>query len=268
MKIIDVGSGSPVVLIPGVQGRWEWMRQGVEALSKHCRVITFSLADEPTCGAGFDEAAGFWCYVQQVAAAMDAAGVEKATICAVSYGGLIGAAFAARHPERVSALILVSAIPPSWTPDAKLRFLMKAPRLLLPLFCIGSLRLLPEIIAAKGFFRGIPFAIGHVLTVVTNPFSPRLMARRGRLITGLDIEDDVRRVACPTLLITGDGNLDRVVPTGLTRQYLRIWPHAIDVVLKRTGHLGLITAADDFASLVSGFADRPTSAEAQRRRIG
>ena len=30
--MIDVGSGTPVVLIPGLQGRWEWMAPTVDAL--------------------------------------------------------------------------------------------------------------------------------------------------------------------------------------------------------------------------------------------
>ena len=111
MNIIDVGSGTPVVLIPGIQGRWEWMRPAVDALSKQCRVITFSLADEPTSGARFDESAGVWSYVQQVADVLDATGVRHATICGVSYGGLIAAAFAARHPDKVSALVLVVGDP-------------------------------------------------------------------------------------------------------------------------------------------------------------
>ena len=77
MNIIDVGAGTPVVLIPGIQGRWEWMRPAVDALSKQCRVITFSLADEPTSGARFDESAGVWSYVQQVADVLDATGRSR-----------------------------------------------------------------------------------------------------------------------------------------------------------------------------------------------
>ena len=44
--IVDQGSGPPIVLSPGLQGRWEWMRPAVDALAKHYRVITFSLCDE------------------------------------------------------------------------------------------------------------------------------------------------------------------------------------------------------------------------------
>jgi len=42
----------------------------------------------------------------------------------------------------------------------------------------------------------------------------------------------------------------------LTREYHRIWPHAIQAVLERTGHLGLITRAEEFARMVASFADQ------------
>lgn len=257
MNIIDLGSGTPVVLIPGIQGRWEWMRPAVDALAKHCRVITFSLADEPTCGARFDASAGVWSYVQQVADALDATGVRAATICGVSYGGLIAAAFAARHPDRVSALVLASAIPPSWRPDARAEFFMRAPLLLSPLFCVASLRMCPEIFAARGGpLAGIGFTAAHVGNVISHWFSPRLMARRARLVASLDLERQLARVKCPTLVVTGEATLDRVVPVALTREYHRIWPHAIQAVLERTGHLGLITRAEEFARMVASFADQ------------
>src|SRR5215510_13994505 len=112
MRIVDVGSGAPIVIVPGIQGRWEWMKPAVDALAGRCRVITFSLADEPTCGGRFDPSHGFDSYVEQVTEAMDLAGVASAVVAGVSYGGLVAAAFAARHPERVSGLVLVSAVPP------------------------------------------------------------------------------------------------------------------------------------------------------------
>lgn len=256
MNIVDRGTGTPVVLIPGIQGRWEWMRPAVDALSKRCRVITFSLADEPTSGAPFDESAGIWSYVQQVNDVLERTGVRTATICGVSYGGLIAASFAARHPDKVDALVLASAIPPSWRPDARVEFFLRSPRLLSPLFCIGSLRMCPEIFAARGRVSGAAFAVQHATTVLANMFSPTLMARRARLVASLDVERELAKVQCPTLVVTGESSLDRVVPAPLTRQYHRIWPHAIEAVLERTGHLGPITRPDEFARLVASFADQ------------
>lgn len=256
------------MLVPGIQGRWEWMRPTVDALAARCRVITFSLADEPSSGGRFDEAAGFDSYIRQIRDAMDSTGVQRAVVCGVSYGGLIAASFAARHPDRTSGLILSSAIPPSWTPDQRTRFLMKAPRLLSPVFCVGSLRLFPEMVVAKeGVGAGLLFALRHVANVAAHPFTARLMARRVRLIAGLDLAARLAELRVPTLVITGEPALDRVVPVRATREYLRLWAHASQATVARTGHLGLITRPDQFADLVAGFAARVAGIEQERRDV-
>ena len=267
MKIVDRGGGTPIVVIPGVQGRWEWMKPTIDALAQRCRVITFSLADEPTCGASFDEARGFWCYVEHVREALDAAGVPRAAICGVSYGGPIAAAFAARYPERTASLILVSPLPPAWQPDRRAMFYLRAPRLLTPLFLAGSLRIYPEIAAAAPG-RAIPSAIRHATRAITHMSSPRRMARRVRLLAAVDLRGELARVAVPTLIVTGEPALDRVVPVAASRGYARLWPHARMETLARSGHLGLITRADAFAGMVVPFAERAANDTDRRRRVG
>jgi pimeloyl-ACP methyl ester carboxylesterase len=254
MNIIDVGTGPPLVLVPGIQGRWEWMKPAVDVLAERCRVITFSLADERTSGVAFDPARGFASYVDQIRDAMDQAGLASAAICGVSYGGLIAAAFAARHPDRTAALILVSAIPPSWKPDPRVRFFLRAPRLLSPLFCVGSLRLYREIAAATpGVLPGIGAGVRHGVTALTHPFSPIRMARRAQLLEGLDLARELKAVRVPALVVTGEADLERVVPVQLTREYLAIWPNAESATIAHTGHLGLITRPVAFADLVVPF---------------
>jgi pimeloyl-ACP methyl ester carboxylesterase len=269
MTIIDKGSGVPVVLVPGIQGRWEWMQPTVDALSRRCRVITFSLCDEPTSHGFFDETVGFDCYVQQISDALDACGVKAAIICGVSYGGLIAASFAARHPDRTRSVVVASAIPPSWVPDGRVRFLIRAPRLFSPIFCIRSLRLFGEMVAAR---EGIPsaliFAIRHLTAVATHRFSPVLMARRVRLLGETGLEAEVGTVRAPAFVITGQAELDKVVPVWMTREYLRLWPQAKTATLARTGHLGPITRPDEFADLVVRFAESFTQDEQRRRIVG
>ena len=274
MKLVDVGSGTPVVLVPGIQGRWEWMKPAVDTLARHCRVITFSLADEPTYGGPFDESSGFSSYVQQVADVLDAAGLRQAAICGVSYGGLVAATFAARHRDRVLSLVLVSAMPPSWQPDARARFFLRWPRLLSPLFCLGSLRMYPEIAAAvPGLASSIAAAIRHGFRALTHMFSPGRMARRVRMLEsagGVKASGyvaELERVNVPTLVVTGEPPLERVVPVALTREYLRIWPHAQAATIARTGHLGLITRPDEFARILLSFLAASSDTDAQRRRV-
>ena len=254
MRIVDRGSGVPVVVIPGVQGRWEWMTPGIDALAQRSRVITFSLADEPSSGARFDEALGFWNYVDQVRDALDARGLDRAAICGVSYGGLIAAAFAIRYPERTSSVILASALHPSWRPDARRRRYMAMPWLYAPAFCVRSLRNLREIAAANdGMWNTAVAGVRHGVNVLRYSFHPGRMARRMSLLEQARIEEGLARVKVPALLLTGEDALDKIVPPPVTRQYLKAWPQARVETLVRTGHLGMITRPHEFASLVTRF---------------
>ena len=268
MKIIDRGGGTPIVVIPGVQGRWEWMKPTIDALAQRCRVVTFSLADEPSCGGRFDEGDGFGSYVDQVRDALDSAGIREATICGVSYGGLIAAAFAARYPTRTSSLVLVSALPAGWHPNARVKFYLRAPRLLMPLFMLASLRMYPEIAAAHDdVVQGILAALRHGWRVMTHMFSPSRMARRVRLLQAVDLRHECSRVTTPALIVTGEPSLDRVVPVADTHDYLRLWPQASIATLARTGHLGLITRPAVFAQMVVPFAEH-SAIGSTRRRVG
>jgi len=268
MRIHDVGCGPPLVIVPGIQGRWEWMRPGVEALARRYRVVTFSLSDEPSSGATFDQARGFSTYVDQVASVVSTLGLGDVITCGVSYGGLIAASFAARHPDQVSALVLLSALPPSWQINARARFYLKAPRLLFPLFALSSLRLMREMVAAHdGLAGGVAAAAQHGWNVVTHPASPARMARRVRLLEGLDLADELKRLTVPTLAVTGEEHLDYVVPPALTREYLRLWPHARSGVLSKTGHLGVITRPDELSRMLDQFLES-VPASGERRRIG
>ncbi len=257
MQLVDRGHGPPIVLIPGIQGRWEWMRPTVEALAGHFRVLTFSLADEPSCGRPVAaRGATFDAYVEQVCEALAQAGLERAVICGISYGGLIAAAFATRHPEQVTALVLVSALPPTWRPDERIRRYLRAPRLMAPLFCLGSVRLLPEFVtAAGGRAAGLADALGHAWRALTHPFGPSRMAGRAVGVEQVVLGDPAR-MSAPVLVVTGDPALERVVPVALTLQYTRMWPGAEVARLERTGHLGSVTTPAAFAALVRQFVSR------------
>lgn len=251
--MVDRGSGIPIVVIPGIQGRWEWVAPAIDALAAHCRVLSFSLADEPSSDFSFDATAGLSGYVTQVREALDRAGVHRAVILGISYSGLIATEFAARHADRVLGLVLVSALPLGWTPDARARFYMRAPRLLSPLFWITSpFRMMPELRAALSGRTLGRFAGSVVYRAVRSPLSPTRMARRLRWIGTCEFSTPPR-LPVPALLITGEDALDRIVTPALTRQYLDRLPLARHVTLARTGHIGLVTRPTEFADAVREF---------------
>ncbi len=254
--MIDIGSGTPVVLIPGLQGRWEWMRPAVDAMAKRNRVLSFSLCDERSSPFACVPGKGFENYIDQVAAAMDRAGIATATVVGVSYGGLIAAEFAARFPERTSSLILASALHSAWKPDARTRRYLKAPRLMSPLFvATAPIRLNPEIAAAMPALLGrLRFMAAHAARVAMAPMSPAKMARRIEWAASHAFAD-LHGLNTPALVVTGEADLDRVVPVDITRRYLSELRRARHVVLERTGHLGIVTRPEKFAEILGRFLD-------------
>jgi pimeloyl-ACP methyl ester carboxylesterase len=252
--MVDVGRGEPIVLVPGLQGRWEWMQPAVTRLAQHYRVIAYSLCDERTSGFGWDPALGFENYVRQLAEVLNRAGLERATLVGVSYGGLIAAEFAARHPDRVTRLVLASALPTDWHPDRRARFYLRAPRLLSPLFVAGApLRLQPEVRAAfPRLADRLRFMAAQAWRVARAPVSPHKMARRVRWSDAHRFADLVR-VTAPVLVVTGEPGLDRVVPVEVSQRTVTHMPSARHVVLARTGHIGIVTKPDGFCRVVDEF---------------
>jgi len=253
MQIIDRGSGPPLVLIPGLQGRWEYMRPAVDALSAFFRVLTFSLDADDLDG-----------YARQVAAALSEKGIERATICGVSFGGLVAVRFAARHPSQCAALVLVSTPRPALRLRRRHQVYVRAPWIFGPVFLAESpWRLRPEIRAAIPDPRARRlFSLAAVRTLLSAPVSLSRIAARARLISTCDMGPDCARIAAPTLIVTGERDLDHVVPVEGSSEYLRLIPNARAVVLDRTGHLGSITRPDAFAALVREFTEGQRNAAA------
>ena len=255
--MIDVGNGPPLVLIPGLQGRWEWMRPTVNALACTFRVLSFTLAGDWGSGVRFDKQLGFDNFILQIDRILDEAGIESADFCGVSYGGLIAVRYAALRPQRVRHLVLASALPPDYQVDQRYNFYQRAPALLLPVFALTSARrAAPEIRAALPTFRARLRMVPQALRVIAAPVSPAHMKRRMELIRTVDFLEDVRRVHAPALAITGEPDLDRTVPVQLTRRYLECLPGTEHVVLDRTGHMGTVTRPLEFASIVASFVSR------------
>jgi 3-oxoadipate enol-lactonase len=271
--MFDHGTGPPLVVIPGVQGRWEWMIPGLRALGKRCRTISYSLCGDLGWGMRLDPSLGFENYLRQLDAVLDRAGIERAAICGVSYGGFIALRYAATRPHRVSTLVLVSAPAPGWVPSDRQRRYIARPWLSTPAFVLaGPLRLWPELRTALPEWRArLTFAVTHTARVLGAPSIPPLMASRVTLQQQLDFAPDCARVEAPALIISGEPPLDRVVPVEVTRTYASRIAGARYAMIERTGHIGMLTRPDLFADLVGEFVKQyaePSHAEEARVKGG
>jgi pimeloyl-ACP methyl ester carboxylesterase len=107
---LDVGTGSPVILIHGFGGSmWQWEHQQ-HALSKQFRVLTLDLpgsglSDKPDIDYRTDQMLDF------CIGFMNALQIEKATLVGNSMGAGLAIGMAITHPTRVDKLVLISGLP-------------------------------------------------------------------------------------------------------------------------------------------------------------
>lgn len=232
--MVEHGSGPALVVIPGLPGPWRFVAPAVHALSADFRVLAQSLG--PECTIEHD--------VARIVSALAERKIDRAVICGVSFGGLIALAFAAQYPDRTSALVLASAPGPGFTLRPRHKFYLRWPWVFGPLFLLES-----------------PFNLRHELdtslltaAIASGPVSFGKIARRARLIEQTDIAATCRRVTAPTLVVTGEPQLDHVVPVESTLGLMRAIPGSRHATVAGAGHLGAVTHARAFAEIVNGFA--------------
>jgi len=256
VRITEHGTGTPLVLVPRLEGRWEYMRGAVEALAESFRVITFPLCDEPSAGTRFDPARGIDNYSDQVLAALDHLDIPRAIIVGVSFGGIVALRFAAEHPTRTSALVLVSTPGPQWQLRRRHEVYARAPWIFGPVFLAESpWRLRRELAVAMPHRAArLAFAATQVRTFLKAPVSLPRMAARARLIAKTPRLEDCARVTAPTLVVHGEPQLDHVVTVEGTAAYGQLIRGARVQLLEGTGHLGTSSRPRAFATLVRAFA--------------
>jgi pimeloyl-ACP methyl ester carboxylesterase len=257
LEMFDLGSGPPLVLIPGIQGRWEWMETTARALAPRFRVLMSSLAGEPGSGVAPGEGQTFEVQARIVRQMLDVRGLERCTLVGVSFGGLVASYVAATMHERVERLVLVSTPGPDWEPDTWARRYMKAPVLMAPVFVLGApWRLGPEFLSATStpaeLLRVIARQAGPVFRA---PMRPWLMGERLRVMAAIRSRGWSGSIVAPTLVVTGEPHLDKVIDVAGSRRYAEVIAGSALITMRRTGHIGCVTQPEPFARLVESFCD-------------
>jgi pimeloyl-ACP methyl ester carboxylesterase len=255
--MLDVGSGPPLVLIPGIQGRYEWMQPAIDTLAREWRVITSSLPGEPGVSTRPGDEVDFDLFVRHLDGVLDSAGIANAVICGVSFGGLIALRYTARRHERVRGLILVSTPGPRWAVTPQLARYLRWPLLGSPLYAVGAVRRFWRELRAIHPDPRTRFttSVSAMWRVLTAPAMPYRMSRRARLAAAQDFEADCARVSVPTLIVTGEPDLDRIVPCDESHRYLTLISGSRFQLFENTGHLGTVLAPERFAEIVSKFCN-------------
>ena len=108
VEVVRVGSGDPIVLVPGLAGGWRLVAPLAQRLARRFEVIVCGLrGDRFPIGGGW--AAEMGDHARDLAAVIDQLGLERPTVFGVSFGGAIALELAVEQPQRLGALIVQGA---------------------------------------------------------------------------------------------------------------------------------------------------------------
>lgn len=243
------GEGPALLLIPGLSGDKESFLYQVPVLSQAFRVLAMDLR-----AVSGNEPDGLDIFVGDAAEVLDAFGEPSASLLGLSFGGAVAMRFAAVHPERTTALVLVNTL------THLDRDLLGLDHSLLSPLAYFTTRFAPAAAVGPlarlwGRFgvwvydpsEGNARVVRYQLTSASRaPLGAS--ARRLALLRGRDLREDLPRVAVPTLVV--HGATDRYCPEEWSREIAALVPGAEFAEIPGAGHLCLMSRAETFNRLV------------------
>jgi 3-oxoadipate enol-lactonase len=244
----DVGTGQPVLLIPGLgYASWCWSRQ-MRPLSRAARVLAMDnrgagRSGKPPGPYSIDQMA------EDAFALVTQRGAVPAHVVGASMGGYIAMTLAKHHPEAVRSLILIATTiggPGSHpVPEETLRAWASATHL----GPAGYARATMPLSFAPGWVEEHPDEYEEILTHRLSAPTPvdawreQFMACTVFLLEGLQ-----SLVKHPTVIM--HGTADRVVPYENAAHLARVAPNASLVTLEGAGHLCWIERAVEVNNII------------------
>ena len=218
---------TPLVYLPGLDGSAELLFMQEEELAARYRVLKVPWRTEPPFGV--EDLAS------DVTAALDAAGVDRATVVAESFGGTVGLHFALTRPERVERLVLVNTF--AWYPNRLLAHWGRLFAMVTPRPVVHAMRILVD--TPVLMLEGVPAHARRRFFEVA--YAQPLAAYRQRLeiVESVDLRDRLGEISVPTLVVTCDN--DRVVWPEAGRLLADRIPGARLRLLPHRGHAVLLT---------------------------
>ena len=201
---------------------------------------TFIRYDERGCGLSDWDATDFsfddW--VGDLESVVEALGLERFPLLGVSQGGAVAVAYAARHPERVSRLVLCSAYSRGRAVRAVGEEEKRAAELDLDLARVGWGRDDPafrQVFAAQFLPDGTRADWAAFDQLQRRTTSPENAVRFLEEFSRIDVREQARDVSCPTLIMHSRD--DRRVPMRFGEELAALIPDAQLVALNSNDHL-------------------------------
>jgi len=237
-----VGSGVPLVKAANwlnhLEYEWEspvWRHWIHEIARRH----VFVRYDERGCGLSdwHVPELTFESWVRDLETVVDALGLERFALLGISQGGPVASAYAARHPDRVSHLILYGTYGRGWAfrGDAAV---LEAREALMKLVRLGwgaNNQAFAQIFSSRFIPDGGPEQVHWFNDLLRVSVSPENAGRFMESFAHLDVRDILPHVKVPTLVLHCQGEV--VVPFDEGRQLAAAIPGARFVPIPSRNHL-------------------------------
>jgi pimeloyl-ACP methyl ester carboxylesterase/DNA-binding SARP family transcriptional activator len=243
----SIGSGPPMVKaanwLSHLEYDWEsslWRHWLVE-LAQRRRLVRY---DERGCGLSDWDVTTFSldAWVEDLATVIDAAGLDQAPFLGISQGAAVAVEYAARHPERVSALVLYGGYIHGPVARARTADERRLAELLPELAELGWGRDDPsfrQVFTARFLPDGTPDQCDEFNELQRRSTSPQNAAAFMRGFGVIDVTEAAQLVRCPTLVVHLRG--DHGPPLEEGRLLASLIPGSRFVSLEGTNHLMLAT---------------------------
>jgi pimeloyl-ACP methyl ester carboxylesterase len=248
------GRGEPLVLVPGFgTGAWIWYRQ-VPGFAGRFRTVVFDPRGVARSG-GRDEPFTMRQFADDLAALLEALGVESAHVLGASFGGFVAQEFALAHPASTRSLILCCTSfggaghrPPSaetLAAIASTRGLNTEERVRENLLLAFSPRFAAE----------HPEEVERVISLRAENHVPEYAyLRQLQAAVAFDAAERIGNIKAPTLVLTGDA--DTIVPHENSVNLAAAIPGARLRVVEGGSHAFFIERPEEFNRAVVEFIEQ------------
>jgi pimeloyl-ACP methyl ester carboxylesterase len=257
---VEIGSGSPLVLVHGLAGCWQNWLENMPYFARSHRVIAVDL---PGFGQSelLREQISIPGYGRFVDAFLGAIGIERAPLVGNSMGGFIAAETAINHPARVERLVLVDAAGGPALHEWHTRYgarLLRAARLVHPIMAAGLARR-ESLVRRPRLRRTILYKVARHPERIAPELCYEVASGAGKpgfldalkALSEYDHSDRLGRISSPTLIVWGQD--DQIVPVADAHEYERLIPSARKVIFDDTGHVPMLERPARFNRLLEEF---------------
>lgn len=256
LRYLDVGAGTPVVLIHGLAGDYTaWLAQ-IEVLRRNWRVIAFD-----NRGAGkstqIDEPVSTADLATDTLRLMDHCQVERAHVVGRSMGGAVAQHMALQAPQRILSLALCASFA-QLDPLGRRVLLNMREALEWRMNWADHARHSVQNFVSAGFFNQFPERVAAIEQLIGGETRlPACYIRQNEACQQHNTLPDLHRITQPTLVMGGDS--DPICSLTATRWLGDGLPNARTEIFASASHFFLMEQPDKFIRLLGAWlrSDEP-----------